>query len=141
MGAWGTGSFDNDGALDFLADYREGTAAVVEAVLKDLANLEDGTYIEIDAGQAAIVAAEIVAACHDNPAISLDEGVLEDSLVHRAAVIENLDLIDFASTALSKLLVSEMSELAELWEDAEPAEAEAFQTSVADLLIRLGDIV
>ena len=141
MGAWGTGSFDNDGALDFLADYREGTVAVVESVLKDLANLEDGTYIEIDAGQAAIVAAEVVAACHDNPAASLDEDMLEDALVHRAAVVEHLDLIDFATTALPKLLVSETSELAESWEDAEPADAETFQTNVADLLSRLGDIV
>ena len=40
MGAWGSGSFDNDGALDFLADYREGTAAVVERVLSDLTNLD-----------------------------------------------------------------------------------------------------
>jgi len=62
-------------------------------------------------------------------------------LVHRAAVVEHLDLIDFATAALPKLLVSETSELAELWEDAEPADAEAFQTNVADLLGRLGDIV
>jgi hypothetical protein len=141
MGAWGSGSFDNDGSLDFLADYREGTAAVVETVLRDIANLEDGTYIEIDAGQAAIVAAEVIAACHDNPAEGIEEDTLEELLAHRRAVVENLDLIDFATAALPKILVSETSELAELWEDADPADAEAFESNVTDLLGRLGDIV
>ena len=141
MGAWGTGSFDNDGALDFLADYREGTAAVVETVLRDIANLEDGTYIEIDAGQAAIVAGEVIAACHDNPSTALDEDVVSELLVHRAAVVENLDLIDYAATAIPKVLASETSELAELWEDASPEVGEAFQNHATDLLTRLGDIV
>ena len=141
MGAWGTGSFDNDGALDFLADYREGTAAVVDTVLRDIANLADGTYIEIDAGQAAIVAGEVIAACHDNPAPSMDEDMLADLLVHRADVVENLDLIDFAAAAIPKVLASETSEVAELWEDATPEDAEAFQTHATDLLTRLGDIV
>ncbi|UWQ98346.1 DUF4259 domain-containing protein [Rhodobacteraceae bacterium S2214] len=141
MGAWGTGSFDNDGALDFLADYREGTAAVVETVLRDIANLADGTYIEIDAGQAAIVAGEVVAACHDNPSTKVDDDVVSELLVHRADVAENLDLIDYAAAAIPKVLASETSELAELWEDASPEDAESFQSNTADLLTRLGDIV
>jgi len=140
MGAWGTNSFDNDGALDFLADYREGTAAVVETILRDIAHLADGTYIEADAGQAAIVAAEVVAACHDNASAAVDDDMREDMLAHRADVAANLDLIDFASAAIPKVMVSETSELAELWDDAEPADAEAFRTGVADLLTRLGDI-
>jgi len=141
MSAWGTGSFDNDGALDFLADYREGTAAVVETVLRDIANLADGTYIEADAGQAAIVAGEVIAACHDNPSESIDEDMLDDLLTHRAAVVENLDLIDYAATAIPKVLASETSEVAEHWEAAEPEDAESFEANAADLLSRLGDIV
>ncbi|MBB5722157.1 hypothetical protein FHS72_001781 [Loktanella ponticola] len=141
MSAWGTGSFDNDGALDFLADYREGTAAVVETVLRDIANLDDGTYIEADAGQAAMVAGEVIAACHDNPSEALDEDMLADLQTHRAAVVENLDLIDYAVTAIPKVLASETSEVAEFWENASPEDAEKFQNNAADLLTRLGDIV
>ena len=63
MGAWGTGSFQNDSALDWYEDFRASGAIAVDAALSATVT-ED--YIEVDEGSAAIAAAEIVAACFGN---------------------------------------------------------------------------
>src|SRR5688572_21854583 len=68
MGAWGTGSFDNDSALDFVGDVVEGGdwQAVMELAL---APVEPGEPIRDEV--AAIAAAEIVAAARGHAAPEL----------------------------------------------------------------------
>ena len=62
MGAWGTGSFENDDAMDWVADL-EGSddLAIVVETLSRVADAGDD-YVETPEGAAAVAAAEVVAA-------------------------------------------------------------------------------
>jgi hypothetical protein len=64
MGAWGTGPFDNDDAVDFVRDLAEtlpeNRIGMLSAALTSAA--DNLGYLQVDDGQAAIAAAAIVAA-------------------------------------------------------------------------------
>lgn len=66
MGAWGSGSFDNDDALDWVNDLEgsKGTA-VIEFALQ--AVLDESDYLEAPECSAALCAAEVVAALKGAP--------------------------------------------------------------------------
>ena len=74
MGAWGSGSYDNDAALDWIYElqYSDDLSVVTNALCP---NLEDEGYLEVDDGTAIIAAAEVVAALLDKPAADLPEEV------------------------------------------------------------------
>jgi len=61
MGTWGAGLFENDDAADWMSELLEG-ADIDEALTPPV-----GTYIDIDAGARALVAAEVVAAINGHP--------------------------------------------------------------------------
>jgi hypothetical protein len=60
MGAWGEKAFQNDSALDWLAEL-DGVSAL-RAVLSAIAETPEDEYIDVDDGASAVAAAEIVAA-------------------------------------------------------------------------------
>jgi hypothetical protein len=62
MGAWGEKAFENDSALDWLAEFEDEGATAVREILKRVAGAKASEYVEADDGSAAIAAAEIVAA-------------------------------------------------------------------------------
>jgi hypothetical protein len=129
MGAWGTGSFDNDTALDFVGDVVEGGdwQAVMELAL---APVEPGELIGDEA--TVIAAAEIVAAARGHAAPDLPENlaawlaretpIFSDDLVHRCRV--------FVRT------IANESELRDLWEEADGFGE--WLTALEDLDARLG---
>ncbi|HEX9335454.1 MAG TPA: DUF4259 domain-containing protein [Pseudonocardiaceae bacterium] len=119
MGAWGTGPFDNDDAADFAVsldhlepEYRVGAirATLTQAV-------EQTGYLERDAGGAAVAAAALVAAQHD-------DHVPIDCIHGPRQKIPELpdDLRQIAVHALVRVL-GEYSELNELWIDSPDGEA------------------
>ena len=66
MGAWGLGSFENDGACDFLADATEsGDLTLLREALDNV--LTSTEYVEAPDACNAIVAAEIIAAALGRP--------------------------------------------------------------------------
>jgi hypothetical protein len=95
MGAWGSGSFDNDSALDWLGDLADGDADLRQT-LEAAAGADADAYLEVDEASAAVAAAEIVAAGHGKGEDRLHEdahawlaahpGLPDDlvSLAHRA---------------------------------------------------------
>ena len=73
MGAWGTGPFESDGALDFVGELADGPADAVVVRLRAAMTgvLETDDYIDIDDMDAAISAACLVAARID-PTVLVD---------------------------------------------------------------------
>ena len=68
-GAWGEGSFDNDDALDWVAEcVKSATPAPVLAAVDAAVRSK---YVEAPAGSAAVAAAEVVAAALGKPSSNM----------------------------------------------------------------------
>ncbi len=127
MGAWGTGNFENDDALDLIAEV-EGPA-VLEATFDALPPAGDG---EIDATDACrvLAAAEIVAAMMGRPSADCPADLaprLKKFGEPTGALIER------ARQAVSRVLFD--SELLDLW--AESDSREEWNIVITDLIERL----
>lgn len=135
MGAWGTGSFENDGALDWLLallDSEEGES-LAEA-LRDAIESED--YLEIDGGQYAIAAAETVAALHGAPSADLPDDLIAWVQAYKGQ--RDPQLATLALQALTRVQ-AEDSEIYELWEETE--DFDEWQGILTDLKMRLTKVV
>lgn len=117
MGAWGYGAFDNDDAVDFLADVaRSGDLSLIREVLDNVSTSTE--YVEASDASQAIAAAEILAAVLGRPtpaALRIDELGRWISRIRPAAEPE---LTDLARDALTRILAPN-SALRERWEDAD----------------------
>lgn len=128
MGVWGTGTFENDGALDLVADLRSGTFT-----WDSLGWSHEGQeYVEADSGQYALALVEIAAALHGgdpSPVDGLDLAPLAPLFTpERVALI--------AAQARRVLSDADHSELYELWEEA--GELEPWLSGARAALERLG---
>jgi len=114
MGAWGPKAFENDAALDWVADLAEAEdfAAVTGALDAVLADKED--YIQVDVCEEGLAAAEIVAAAAGAPIGDLPEGA---GTWIKARAKPDAALVTKAIDAIGA--VREKSELRELWEESE----------------------
>src|SRR4051794_36794513 len=129
MGAWGTGVFDNDDALDwFDALERRGADAVLVA-LETVPEEDD--YIEAPQANEALAAAEIVAAARGRSAAGLP-GEGTDWVQAHAAEIGD-ELVPLAIGAVTRIRAD--SELKDLWEEDDSASE--WLAVVDDLLARL----
>ena len=130
MGAWGAGVFENDEALDWLADL---AATNDPQAIRDALAL-GGAPIEADEAINALAAAEVVAAMRGralaDPPEQLQQVV---ALRHDAA---DPELVPAALVAVKR--VREASELRELWEDVG---AEDWLAALADLEARLRALI
>ena len=131
MGAWGTGNFDNDDAMDWVLELEsaEGVVILSKTISPVLESAESG---EIDATVAcrALAAAEVVAALRGKHGKNYPEDVITWVMSQEKVPVE---LAKFATLAVSQIL--ESSELKELWEENE--EGDAWIDVVQDLLGRL----
>lgn len=129
MGTWGSGPFENDGASDFVQDAGAMPAPSIAQALLSIADAAPDDYLDVDDGQAAVAAAEIVA-------LGFGYGKLEGlspELRRMARTLgpnENLRIL--AIRALPRILDLENSELAGLWEGDKD-----FEPSIKDLIARL----
>jgi len=132
MGAWGTGTFDNDDASDWLQQFESDGPPAVDAILTQILEHEAGDYIEITDASYALAAAEFVAAARDGDISRLPDEAKAAFKEHHG------DLMDAgyerrALQAVNRIL--KKSELKDLWEESE--EAEAFTENVQELMERL----
>ncbi len=130
MGAWGHAVFDNDAALDWLADAASRGAAVVAAGAFEAA---DGDYLDVDAGSSLIAAAALVAAALDGDETDLPpsaRALLQDG----RAVADLANLGAQAAAGLRRVLLPS-SELASLWKSGQ--EGDAWRASIERLIARL----
>ena len=132
MCAWGAGAFDNDDALDWVADLEEseGMSALEDAL--DAIFHDDSEYVEAPECSMAVAAAEVIAALARRPSTDLPDGV---RAWVRGKAIPDEKLRQRAREAITRILQS--SELQELW--AESPDAAAWTASLQNLQERLSD--
>jgi hypothetical protein len=111
MGAWGSGSFENDDALDWLDELLR-SKVKLRTPLERIVRAPKGRYLEAPACSEAIAAAEVVAALLGR-AGSLPERALAYAASHAGDATD--DVRKMASEAVARIGAS--SELKELWDD------------------------
>ena len=132
MGAWGTNSFENDYAADWVFEFDAvGVEAVVSA-LDRVCKLAPDEYLEAPEASIAIAAAEIVAAARDGDRSNLSESAREALDRHQLSFTES-PLSDQARRAVERVLAQ--SELRELWEEG--GVGRVWLDAMGKLLVRL----
>jgi hypothetical protein len=132
MGAWGSGSFENDDAMDWVGDLKPAAGeAPLRIALRAVATAEPDAYIEALDCSVALAAAEAVAAAKGRPAATLPDEVTAWAAA-KPAISD--DTVGLARAAIRR--ITEASELKELWEESDSADA--WHTSVSDLSRRIG---
>ena len=125
MGAWGSGSFENDAALDFVAEI-ETLDDLMAALVCDAPQ----AGINVDQACRIIVAAECAAALCGHPCENFP-GELAAKL---AGIGRSKALEESARTLLSRVITE--SELSELWAEAGASEWNAAMTNLIERLGR-----
>ncbi|TBV72535.1 DUF4259 domain-containing protein [Pseudoxanthomonas winnipegensis] len=133
VGTWGNGSFENDDAADFMAGLTEvADLSLVSDALAAVLAAED--YLEAPEACLGIAAAEVVAAAAGRPTAAAQEEEELTEWLARIAPEVSPGLIKQANQALDRI-VGKQSELRELWEEAD--EADAWQATVMALKAKL----
>jgi Domain of unknown function (DUF4259) len=130
MGAWGAKSFDNDDAMDWVAEIE---GAITLDSIKDVITIitkSDGEYVEAPECSMALAAAEVLAALLKRPAPDLPEEIKEWVQSYSGAISDGL--ISLALKAIAQIKGD--SELKDLWEEAGATE---WYAEVNDLERRL----
>lgn len=138
MGTWGIHSFDNDDAADWLAEVSPMTQPVfqidaMKAAFEAARTEALSGDLEVGTATVAIAAAEVVACELGQPRTGApaDDAPRLDL---QYALKVNDEVLRLSRRALS-LVTTEVSELAELWDDTD--EAAEWRASIADLDARL----
>lgn len=132
MGTWGTGSFENDQASDWVYDLEESEGLpFLEQTVEAVAALGD-EYLEAPDAESAIAAAETLACLRGRPGKPLTDA-LETWVAANPLEVPD-PLLKRAVLAVERVQ-RPPSELLELWEVA--PEFGTWQASLADLQRRL----
>ncbi|MDT9594349.1 DUF4259 domain-containing protein [Nocardioides zeae] len=133
MGTWGTGPFQNDGALDLLGDVEDGTFSFdnVEWAFEE-------AHLEADAGEFAVALLEIalVALEAHDPTDELAEVDLDEV---RATLTPNR--LRWLVQQVERTLSEEGSESYELWAEADEADFEAWRSRTLTSLTELRELL
>jgi hypothetical protein len=138
MGTWAVGAFGNDFALDWAQDLQESKDLFfIEDTLNNVLSADSANYLEAPFGAEGLAAIEVLARLYGKPRLQ-DEGSAEvDAWVAEVSkkAKRRTDLIDKSLRAIEHIL-SERSELRELWQDSD--EYDNWRASVDDLKARIG---
>ena len=134
MGAWGSGVFENDTACDFAASVAEGDDfAVLERAL-DRVLAADGKYLEAPDAEAGLAAADIVACLNGSPRVRTSYTASIDEWIGRVQLKPSAALVEKGRGSVKRIL-SEPSELLELWQESN--DFEAWKRAADEVLQRL----
>lgn len=128
MGTYGVDPFDNDTAADWIGMLiKQGTAKDVRRALERVVRLRD--YVEADAAQEALAAAEVVAAARGYPGNEAATG----KVARRMPM-----LIDDAPLALAAIAAVANPESSELYNLFDGPNLDEWRDTIDDLRRRLG---
>jgi hypothetical protein len=115
MGAWGIGVFEDDTALDILDMFE--TIEPIEFISESLENAILTDYLEYDEGINVLVSAAFI----DTIINKTKYEILNDEYEPIIEIIGELNLADFKIAAVKALnvVVSDHSEINELWSESE----------------------
>lgn len=134
MGAWGSGVFENDVALDLLDDLEPSDPSWIREVLRDVL-LEPADYLGSEAAVEGLVAAEIAAAAAGFPTSEPGAAQAAVDWALRNARAGSSSNLDLAMKALTRI-DGEGSELRDLWEEHADGAAR-WSAVISDLKARL----
>ncbi|MEM9901544.1 MAG: DUF4259 domain-containing protein [Pseudomonadota bacterium] len=139
MGAWGAGAFDNDDALDWVADTAElgsdGVVASIEAALwPPVVGLEAD---DVEEGTAVLAACETIAVAFGRPGKGMTDDLRSELEPLLEGLAEKKGLPDLALRGVAHA-TREGSELVELWAD-DPDTHKEWRAAIDDLRARLQD--
>jgi len=118
MGAWNSGSFENDDALDWAGPFSdEPSHKLIEAALKDVTEIGD-EYLEAPESSKALAAAEVVAALRTATYLKLPES-LRDAVIGSGIAVDS-EILNLAIKAVHR--VKTESELLDLWDEDDASE-------------------
>jgi hypothetical protein len=130
MSAWGEKAFENDSALDWLAEFeREGVTAL-RSILSTVAETDEDEYLDVDDGAGGVAAAEIVAAAVGRGRERVPKQVA--TWLHANAGAIHSEDVAVARRAIERV-VAPNSELGGLWD-----RDTAWNADIRVLLTRLG---
>jgi hypothetical protein len=134
MGAWGFGSFENDDAADWIAEWvGSGELAELELALERAVQAEEAEEdLEAPEAWVALAAAEVLAALRGQPVEDAPEELT--AWVETAALEPDPALLERARRAVRR--IERRSELRDLWEAS--GELETWRASLSSLSRRLG---
>ena len=132
MGAWGTGSFDNDDALDWVMELAESDDLSVVNMALDEALATADDYLDATVCCRAIAAAEILTALQGESE-ALPDGASDWVAAH--AELNIATVTPKAAQVVQQILTD--SELKELWEEADEEDSDQWHSIMNDLLARL----
>ncbi len=132
MGTWEAGSFGNDGALDWTAEFLEDPS---EDVLRETLDAVIQAESRYDAGtfecECAVAAAEVVAAAAGKPSAHLPDELAAWLEQEKPKV--DRKLIDLAKRSVARVRTD--SEMLECWDDS--PSASQWHAAMDDLAARL----
>jgi len=132
MGAWGERAFQNDSALDWLAQLEAAGVDILRKTLTRVADTEEDDEVDVDDGTSAIAAAEVVAAAlgGGRDRVTKEVSVWLDR--HQSSL--GAQDMALAKQAVKRVLAAR-SELRALWDEGGPDNA--WHEDVRVLLSRL----
>jgi hypothetical protein len=134
MGAWGAGAFQNDTAVDWVAQLQESSGdSLLRSAIEPAAAIDGGGLLDSGVAAIALAAAEVVAAAKGQPGGDLPETL--SSWVAQFGSDVGDDLPIPARQAVERIAAS--SELKELWDEAGDND---WNEVVGDLRARLATI-
>ncbi|HOY18227.1 MAG TPA: DUF4259 domain-containing protein [Haliscomenobacter sp.] len=117
MGIWGITNFENDAAVEWVAEFSEKQSIdKIEGLFSDA--VEDDEP-DAELGASVLAAAELLAISQGNEPEEFDGGLLEDYEIDLESIHEwiDADLINLAINAVEKISQVEDSELRQVWEE------------------------
>lgn len=130
MGAWGRGPFENDDAMDFVAELEGADLSLLIDVVGEVADLSDVEPLEAPTASRAVAAVAIVGAMVDGGKAGLPDAVV--AWIDAGARAVPNHLARKAGRALERVLRD--SELNDLW--SESAEYSAWKADIERLRVR-----
>ena len=132
MGAWGSGIYENDEALDFALELVEGDGlSALEAAI-DAVTRVGSSYLEASEAQRALVAADVTACLLGRPGPEKPPELAE--FIARSPQKPSEELMRRGREAVGRILQPH-SELFELWEDSD--DLAPWRSAVEDVASRL----
>ena len=114
MGTWGPGSFENDTAIDWVSALDGGGVELVRLAIFAILEVPDDDDVEVELGEEALAAAEIVAAVAIDDPSRLSPNAAEWLASVDATGLKRLT--DESAAALQR--VRDASALADRWDEA-----------------------
>jgi hypothetical protein len=140
MGTWAVGAFGNDFALDWAQDLQESKDLFfIEDTLNNVLSPDSAEYLEAPFAAEGLAAVEVLARLYGKPGED-DENTADVAAwvaeVSLKASKRRADLIEKSQRAIAHIL-SERSELRELWQDSE--HYDGWRAAVTDLQTRIAE--